>query len=74
MKVKQPALFTSEMITKLENMRGAREFCQRGSNSDNVFINEGGEDPNSTESGPSSAHSETPFKWRFAGVPMMTQY
>ena len=24
--------------------------------------------------GPSSAHSETPFKWRFAGGPMMARF
>ena len=47
-------------------MRGSSKFCQRGSNSDNVFFffffffvggggEEGREDPNSTESGPSLA-------------------
>ena len=38
------------------------------------FFDKGIEDPNSTKSGSSSAHSETPFKWRFAGGPMMTQH
>ena len=31
------------------------------------------EDPNITEIGPSSAARETPFKWCFAGMPMMAQ-
>ena len=35
-------------------MRGSRKFCQRGTNSDNIFICWRG-DPNSTKSGPSSA-------------------
>ena len=39
-----------------------------------VFFDERKEDPNSTKSGPSSAPSETPFKWRFAGGPMMAQH
>ena len=26
-------------------MRGSRKFCQRGSNFDNIFFNEGREDP-----------------------------
>ena len=47
-----------------QSMRGSRKFCQRGSNFDNVFLSlmRGG-----TNSGP----SETPFKWRYAGLPMM---
>ena len=53
-------------------MRGSRKFCQRGFNFDKVvfLVDEGGEDPNTTISGPSSAASETPFKWRFPGVPV----
>ena len=38
------------------------------------LVDEGREDPKTNISGPSSAASETPFKWRFAGVPMMTQH
>ena len=32
-------------------------------------FDEGREGPNTTRSGPSTARSETPFKWRFAGGP-----
>ena len=40
-------------------MRGSRNFCQRGSNSDNVcllfcYFDEGREDTNNTKRGPSS--------------------
>ena len=41
-------------------MCGSRKFCQRGSNFDNFFsfflVDEGWDDPNTTISGPSSAH------------------
>ena len=54
-------------------MHGSRKFLQRGSNSDNLFfLFDEGEDQNTT-----SHHrptSETPFKWRFAGEPMMAQH
>ena len=37
-------------------MHGFSKFCQRGSNSDNLFlVDEGREDPNTTKTGPSSA-------------------
>ena len=63
-------------------MRGSRKFCQRGSNTDNVFflVDEGREDPSTTISGLSSAmrwraddgHGVSlACRWRFAGVPMM---
>ena len=39
-------------------MRGSRKFCQGGPT---FIFDEGKEDPNSTESGPSSAASETRF-------------
>ena len=61
-------------------MRVSRNYCQRGSNSDAAFkfcflFDEGREDRNTTKSGPSSAQaSETPFKWRFAGGPMVAQH
>ena len=57
-------------------MRGTRTFCHRGSKFEFLYffsIDEGREYQNTTISGPSSAASETPFKWRFAGVTMMTQ-
>ena len=52
-----------------------------GFNSDNifsvfccfVFVDEGRGDPNSTNSGPSSALQRNAIKWRFAGWPMMVQ-
>ena len=54
-------------------MRGSR----KGSNFDNFFliVDDGREDPNTTICG--RYHwpaSETPFKWRFAGVPLMAQH
>ena len=60
-------------------MRGSRKFCLRGSNSDNVFffLNfylflllffcKGREDQNKTK-------RVSPFKWRFAGGPMVAQH
>ena len=61
------------------NMRGSRKFCQRASNSDNVFffvflVDEGSKDQNYTKTGHDRPASETPFKWRFAGVAMMAQH
>ena len=60
----------STYIEHFQLMRGSRQFCQRGSNFDNVFffsflVDEGRKDPNTTISGPS---------WRFAGVPMLAQH
>ena len=45
-------------------MRGSRKFCQRGSNTDNVFLRECREDRNATKSGPSSARQQNAFRWR----------
>ena len=48
--------FNSTINKAVECMRGSREFCQRGSNFDNVYyflVDEGREDPNTTKSGPS---------------------
>ena len=71
-------------ILRLTNsMRGSRKFCHRWSNFEIVFfflnfflylVDGEREDPNTTISGPSLAPSETPFKWRFAGVSMMAQH
>ena len=58
-------------------MHGPRQLCQRGSNYDNLFlVDEWRTDPNTTLSGQYNHRhaSETPFKWRFAGVPMMAQH
>ena len=55
-------------------MRGSRKFCQRGSNFDNVLVDEGKEDPSTTINGPSSARQRNAIKWRFAGVPMIAQH
>ena len=47
-------------------MRGSRKFCQRGSNYDKFFlVNEGREDPNTTNSGPSSARQQNAIKMAF---------
>ena len=49
------------MIHQSNNMRGSRKFCQRVSNSENVFVvDEGREDPNT-------------IKWRFASGSMIAQ-
>ena len=64
-------------------MRQSRKVCQRGvqlCNSDKVFfpvhilVDEGREDPNTSESGSSSACQQNAILWRFAGVPMMAQH
>ena len=57
------------------NMRGPRKFCQRGSNSDNVFlVDERRMDPNTNNSGPSSARQRNAIKWHFAGGPMIAKH
>ena len=38
-----------------------------------LLVDEGREDSNTTISGSSWARQRTPFKWRFAGVPMMAK-
>ena len=52
-------------------MRGFREFCQRGSNSDNIFccfvFDEGKKDPNSTKIVPKSARQRTLYFVNFQG-------
>ena len=55
-------------------MRGSRKLCQRGSNSDNVFFDEGREVPSSTKEDNHRPANDTPFQWRFAGGPMMAQH
>ena len=46
----------AEYKGEIADMCGSRKFCQRGSNSDNVFlVVQGGEDQNITISGPFSA-------------------
>ena len=53
-------------------MRGSRQFCQRGSNCDNIFsfflVDEERKNPNTTLSGRSSARQrnaiEMAFRWR----------
>ena len=67
-------------IMRLQIMRGSRKFYWRGSNSDNDFfvlflVGEGREDPKyHLKAGHYRPTSETPFKWHFAGVPMMAQH
>ena len=38
------------------------------------LVDEGREDPKNTKYGHHLPASETPFKWRFAGRPMMAQH
>ena len=56
--------------------RGSRKFCQRGSNTDNVFFLVDGmervEMP--LKMGHNRPASETTLKWRFAGVPIIAQH
>ena len=67
-------------------IRGSRKYCQRVSNFDNLFFifhfqifmvkrPRGREGPNTIISrGLHRPARETPFQWRFAGVPMMAQH
>ena len=57
----------------MQFMRGSRKVCQRGSNFDRFFyfdflVDKGREDPNTTISGPLSAHQRNTIKiaihWR----------
>ena len=69
----QSVAWTQNVDTIAMSMHGSRKFCQRGSKY--VFlVDEGREDPNTTISRPSSAASKMPFKWRFAGMPMIAQH
>ena len=60
-------------------MRGSRKLCQRGANFDNIFffffffffMIRGGMIKIPLLAGHHRPASETPFQWRFAGVPMM---
>ena len=62
--------FQTELV---RHMRISRKFCQRGSNSDLVFLNffvdYGRENPNSTKTGHHRPVSETQFKW-WSGPPV----
>ena len=55
-------------MKRSSNVRGSRKFCQKGPNTDNVFLKEWREDPDATKSGPSSS-----IKWRLAGLPIMAE-
>ena len=57
----------------VEFIRGSRKFCQRVSNSDNVFIR-GETIQILLKTGHQRPARETPFKWRFSVGPMMAQY
>ena len=67
------------VLSKMTIMRGSRKFCQRGSNSDNVFFfffffffEAGREDPKlALQAGHHRPTSETPCKWRITGGLMM---
>ena len=39
-----------------------------------ILVDEGRKDPNTTISRPTSARQWNAIKWRFAGVPMMSQH
>ena len=55
-----------------QSMRGPRKII-RGRPM--IFlIDEGKEDPNATINGHRQPANETPFKWRFADVPMIAQH
>ena len=48
---------TYRLDAYIYGMHGSRKYNQRGANSDNLFFNEGREDPNSNI-GPSSAREQ----------------
>ena len=62
-------------------MRASRKFCQRGPTLTSFFfffffffyLCGGRKKPKPLKSGNHRPSSKTPFKWRFAGVPMMAQ-
>ena len=62
--------------TDTSSMRGPRKFFQRGSNFDNnLLVKEGIQGIQiPLKVGRHRPASETPFKWRFAGVPMMARH
>ena len=52
-----------------------QKVCQMGSNFDNIFlVNEKKGMPKIPLAGHHRPASETPLKWRFAGVPMVAQH
>ena len=59
-------------------MRGSKKFFRGVPNLITFFFlllhGEGRKDPNTTISGPSTARQRQPFKWRFAGGPMVAQH
>ena len=55
----------------MRHMPGSRKFCQKGSNSGNVVVDEGERIQIPQKAGPYRTASKTPFIWRFAGVQMM---
>ena len=70
LEVKQLVFFKKTLF-----MRGSRKFCQRGPTLTFFLFDEGRKDPNTNISCPSTAWARrTPFKWRFAGGPMMAQH
>ena len=65
------------LVVFWQSMRGSRKFFQRVSNFENLFfvfflVNEWIQIP--LKSGHHRPASDTPFKWRFAGVAMMAQH
>ena len=56
-------------------MRGSRKFCQRGSNSGNIFLFDEGrtEDLYNTKCMPSSAHQRNTILTVFASDPIIAQ-
>ena len=46
---------SAKYLNTCTSIRGSRRSCQRGSNFDKFLVDDGREDPNTTNSGPSSA-------------------
>ena len=68
--VNSPGVFDSYLFF----IRGSRKLCQRRSTFD-IFLNEEGKRLQmQLKVGHHRPASETPLKWRFAGVPMMAQH
>ena len=71
-------IYTSILIAYTYVIRGSGKFCQRGSNYDKVFFSfmRGGEGRIQIPllAGHQRPACETPFKWRFAGGPMIATW
>ena len=66
--------YLADFIWYYHTMRGSSKFCQMGSYSDVFLVGEGRGIQILLKAGHHRPASETPFKWRFAGMPIMAQH